>query len=81
MTVVYYKIRKETAVQDLNAIGWKVRISNEEVAKNLFHKDCASNMFIACMIDGKSNGFFCPTDIRYFEALEPPLLTELGEIK
>ena len=81
MTTVYYRIRKETAAQDLNAIGWKARVSNAEVAKNLFHKSCESNMYLACMIDGKSNGFFYPGHILYSKALEPPLLTELGEIK
>lgn len=81
MTVVYYKIRKETAVQDLNAIGWKARISNEEVAKNLFYRGCESNMYIACMIDGKSSSFFYPDGVSYSSSQEPPLLTELGEIK
>lgn len=81
MTTVYYRIRKETAAQDLNAIGWKARVSNAEVAKNLFHKSCESNMYLACMIDGKPASFYYPTDIRYSEALEPPLPTELGEIK
>ena len=81
MTVVYYRIHKETAVQDLNAIGWKVRISNAEVAKNLFHKGCETNMFIACMIDGKASSFFYPDAHYYSNSQEPPLPTELGEIK
>lgn len=81
MTVVYYRIRKETAVQDLNAIGWKAKTSNDIVARNLFHKDCATNMYIACMIDGKSNAFFYPDGPYYSSSQEPPLPTELGEIR
>lgn len=80
MTVVYYKIRKETAVQDLNAIGWKARTSNDIVARNLFNRDCDLNMYIACMIDGESSSFYYPDLVRCSEALDPPLPTELGEI-
>ena len=81
MTKVYYKIRKETAVHDLNAIGWKARTSNDEVARNLFHESRGPNMYIACMIDGKSSSFYLPGFIRYSEVLEPPPTVELGEIK
>ena len=81
MTRVYYKIRKETAVRDLNAIGWKAGVSNIEVAKNLFNVNCGTNMFIASIIDGVSGSFYYPNHVRYSEALEPPLPTELGEIR
>lgn len=82
MTVVYYKIRKETAVQDLNAIGWKSpKISNDEVVKKFFHENCGTKMLIVSIINGDPGPFFYPTDIRYSEALEPPLPTELGEIR
>ena len=81
MTEVYYRIRKETAVQDLNAIGWKAKTSNDVVARNLFYRGCESNMYIACMIDGKSSSFYYPDHILYSEALEPPTIVELGEIR
>lgn len=77
----YYRIRKETAVQDLNAIGWKVRISNEEVAKNLFHKHCEINMFIASMLDGVPGSFHYPDAFYYSKSQEPPTTVELGEIR
>ena len=81
MTVVYYRIRKETAVQDLNAIGWKAKTSNDVVARNLFYIGCESDVYIARIIDGKSDTFYYPDHVRYSEVLEPPLPTELGEIR
>lgn len=84
-----YIIRRHNAVACLDSIGWKVGISNQEVAKNLFHKDCKVDAYLAILIDGKPGCFEpCLENITYTifdeEWLECPVTSttyEIGSIR
>lgn len=84
-----YIIRRHNAVACLDSIGWKVGISNQEVAKNLFHNDCNLNAYLAVFVNGKPGTFepyYEDRPAMYYdvELLECPVTSttyEIGSIR
>lgn len=81
-----YIIRRHNATACLNSIGWKVSVSNGEVAKNLFQNDRNLNAYIAVLVNGKPSSFepyYEDRPILYgdVELLECPVDNLIGSIK
>lgn len=84
-----YIIRRHHAIPCLDSIGWNVKISNSQVAKNLFHKDCKTDAYLAVFVDGKPSSFepyYEDRPAMYYdvELLECPVTSttyKIGEIK
>lgn len=52
-----YIIRRHNALECLNSIGWKVKVSNEEVVENLFNKTGSIDAYLAVFVNGEPSSF------------------------